>query len=640
MGLFSRVTLYARAHKFTSVVVVIIVLVSGYYGVKRVRGNTVPTRYVLAAVDKGSIITTVTGSGQISATNQVDVKSKANGDATSVPVKAGQVVKKGAILASLDARDAQKAVRDAQANLKSAQLALQKFIQPVDSYTLLQAQNSLESAKTTLQKLQLSQVSDYQKAQDTLRNAQSDSASTYEDSFNSITSAYVNMPTIATGLNAVLYGTDIGLAGQWNTNALINLSDPTDAVKLQPLQANAEQDYKTARAKYDVSFNDYKNLTRDSDRATIEGALAETLDTVRLIAQAEKSESNFLDAWSDYRSQHGWTAVQKAKDYQSSLSTYTGQTNSSLSSLLGVQKTLQSNKDAIVNAQVSLASMDKNNPLDLQAAQDAVKEREASLAKLKAGPESLDIQSQQLSVQQRQNSLQDAFEQLANASVRAPFDGVVAKVPIKVGDPISSGTVVVTLITQQQTAEISLNEVDVAKIAVGQKVTLTFDAIDGLSITGEVAEIDAIGTVTQGVVTYNVKMVFDTQDDRVKPGMSVSATIITNVKQDVLVVPNSAIKSQGNASYVEILDGATDTSSQGVTSADPPRQQMVQVGLSNDTSTEIVSGLSQGDTIVVRTIIPTTTTTAASAPSLFGAGGRVGGGGGGGAALRGAAAGR
>ena len=97
-----------------------------------------------------------------------------------------------------------------------------------------------------------------------------------------------------------------------------------------------------------------------------------------------------------------------------------------------------------------------------------------------------------------------------------------------------------------------MNEVDVAKIKVGQKTTLTFDAIDGLSIAGEVIDIDAVGTVTQGVVNYNVKIGFDTQDERIKPGMSVSATIIIEVKQDVLLIPNSAIKSAGEAYYVEM----------------------------------------------------------------------------------------
>ena len=126
----------------------------------------------------------------------------------------------------------------------------------------------------------------------------------------------------------------------------------------------------------------------------------------------------------------------------------------------------------------------------------------------------------------------------------------------------------------------------------GNKATLTFDAIDGLNITGQVAEIDAIGAVTQGVVTYNVKIVFDTQDERVKSGMSANATIITDVKTDVLMVSNAAVKTDNNSgSYVQTLD-----------SAGKPQNLPVVVGLANDTDTEITSGLNEGDKVITQTI--------------------------------------
>jgi hypothetical protein len=110
--------------------------------------------------------------------------------------------------------------------------------------------------------------------------------------------------------------------------------------------------------------------------------------------------------------------------------------------------------------------------------------------------------------------------------------------------------------------------------------------------------------------------------------MSVSSAIITNMKQDILMVPNSAIKTQGNTSYVELFDtplvsttaeaGATNT---GIPSAVLPRQQTVVTGLSNDTMTEIVSGLTEGKQIVTRTIVSTATTASTQAPSLLNAAG-------------------
>jgi len=116
------------------------------------------------------------------------------------------------------------------------------------------------------------------------------------------------------------------------------------------------------------------------------------------------------------------------------------------------------------------------------------------------------------------------------------------------------------------------------------------------------------------VVSYNIKIIFDTQDDRVRPGMSVTASIITDVRQDVLMVPNAAVKSQGSTNYVEVLANepatnqlsASALSSSGVASTTLPKQQTVEVGLSNDSMTEITGNFQVGDQVVTRTITPTT----------------------------------
>jgi HlyD family secretion protein len=211
--------------------------------------------------------------------------------------------------------------------------------------------------------------------------------------------------------------------------------------------------------------------------------------------------------------------------------------------------------------------------------------------------EDLDIETQNLAVKQRQYALSDAKENLAQHYIRAPFDGVVTEVNVKKGDSVSASTILINLITKQKIAEISLNEVDVAKVKVGQKTTLTFDAIEDLTITGEIAEVYTLGTVSQGVVTYDVKITFDTQDEKVKPGMSVSVEIITDVKQDVLLVSNSAIKSQNDIQYVEVM--GTDNA---------VYSQEIETGISNDTYTEIISGLKEGDIVVASTISSATQT--------------------------------
>lgn len=263
------------------------------------------------------------------------------------------------------------------------------------------------------------------------------------------------------------------------------------------------------------------------------------------------------------------------------MSSYTGKTNSWLSGLLSIKSTIQSDKEGLVTT-------------------------------------TFDIANQKIEVERAENTLSDAKDKLSYAYIRAPFDGVVAKINVKKGDSVSSGAAVMTFITKQRIAEISLNEVDIAKVKAGQKVTLTFDAVSDLSITGEVAEIDAIGTVSQGVVSYAVKINFDTQDERVKPGMSLSAAIITEMKQDVLLVPNSAVKSSGDINYVEMPNEeitASATGANGITLTTAPRQQQIQIGLANDSYTEVTSGLKEGDKVIAQTITSTSATSTNSSGS-------------------------
>jgi len=142
-------------------------------------------------------------------------------------------------------------------------------------------------------------------------------------------------------------------------------------------------------------------------------------------------------------------------------------------------------------------------------------------------------------------------------------------------------------------------------VTVGQRVTLTFDALDSLELTGQVAELDTVGTVSQGVVSFNVKISFDTQDDRIKSGMSVNATIITDLRQDVLTVLNTALKSEGDSYYVQVLveDHSSDIyNKSGVISVQSPLTKVVTIGLANDSLTEITGGLAEGDQIITQTI--------------------------------------
>ena len=206
-----------------------------------------------------------------------------------------------------------------------------------------------------------------------------------------------------------------------------------------------------------------------------------------------------------------------------------------------------------------------------------------------------------------QAKYQKALSDYNEKNVKSPIDGTVNAVNIKNGDDLSrlssnsnsSAPIVIGDLSTLK-AEIFVNEVDVANVAVGQKAVITLDAINGVDFTGKVEKIDALGTIQSGVVSYTVTVSFDELDSRIKPSMTASVSIITDVKQDVIVVPSTAVKNDKGNSYVQVMvNGA-------------PEMRNITVGIENDSSAEIVKGLNIGDEIVTETVDSSATNSSSS----------------------------
>lgn len=269
---------------------------------------------------------------------------------------------------------------------------------------------------------------------------------------------------------------------------------------------------------------------------------------------------------------------------------------------------------------------------------NAVTTAKSDLAKAKAatGSDVISAKSKmdgaQITVQASENDVKAAEldytnqkDTAAERTVTAPINGTVTTLNVKNGDELgssgsgnnssnasnssasSSASVVIQDLTSLK-AVISINEVDIASVKVGQKVSMTFDAISSLTLTGKVEKVDTVGTTTSGVVSYSATIGFDALDAKVKPEMSVNATITTEVKQNVLSVSSSAIKTSGTSHYVQILKNGS------------PVQQTVEIGSSSDTATEITSGLSEGDEVITQTIKAGQTNTNTSSSNSRGTG--------------------
>ncbi len=621
-------------HKMVALALVLVLGGGGYWYSKKT--VTVPPRYVIAAVTRGSVLTSITGSGQVSGKTQLELKPTVSGKVTKVLVKNGDEIKMGTPIIEIDPkevlksiRDANKAVNDARVNLESAQLSYNKLKLPADASTLLQAQNAVNTAQRAYDELIAGpDAFDLAQAQQVVTSAEEDLTLASDGSPKVVRDAY---DTIVPSLKTTAQSFQQLLIDVENALEIKNGQIENEYTKLTLDNASlvkANNEYLAAKASV-ARFKqqtDALSLTNE-DRLKIEATLVAEQDTIAVLDPLLQDVYQVVSATVPSASRSQSTIDGLRSTIQSDRSTLASKTTSLISqrqSIASAQESYRNAQTTLEKAKLSLQKLQAPpNARDIAAAQEKIEQAKLSLSEAKKGPDAIDLQLSANTIAQRrasvtaaQNALQDVQATLADYTIKAPFDGVLANVDVQVADSVSSATILATLITEAKIATLSVNEVDAAKIHLGQKATLTFDAIPDLTIAGTVSNIDTIGTVSQGVVSYSVEILFQTQDDRVKPGMTVVASIVTAIHSDVLTVPNAALRATGGQTSVQILSAANTqpatTGVVGVFAKTAPESRVIEIGLANDEVTEITGGLEEGEQVVIRTIVETTASTAAT----------------------------
>jgi RND family efflux transporter MFP subunit len=205
-----------------------------------------------------------------------------------------------------------------------------------------------------------------------------------------------------------------------------------------------------------------------------------------------------------------------------------------------------------------------------------------------------------MSAQQRLNNaklaLRQAQAKLAGTVITAPVAGRVLSVSGAVGSQAQSG--VVTLAgTADVAVKAQFTEAEVAALATGQTATITLpdrSSTDGdAELAGKVTQIDPAGTVSNRLVRYAAVITFDQAPDALLYGQSANVVVTTESADGVLYVPSTAVASLGDKSGA-VVDGTVTVKVNGRT-----EKRTVEVGLRGDVSTEIRSGLNEGDEVLV-----------------------------------------
>jgi len=208
------------------------------------------------------------------------------------------------------------------------------------------------------------------------------------------------------------------------------------------------------------------------------------------------------------------------------------------------------------------------------------------------------IDQARASVRSAALTVEAAQIRLKNAQISAPFDGTVAAVNIKQGEFFSgaSSTAAIVLLTPDALMlKMNVGETDYPALKVDQGGVVIFDGIPGKPYPFKITEIGLSPTVTQGVVTYEVKgsLVVIPGNPKPAPGMNARGQITTDSKPNVVAIPPRAIRRKGTDQVVDVRrDGKVE-------------EQVITTGVTDSEQVEVLTGLKEGDTIVVASLVTT-----------------------------------
>jgi len=272
-------------------------------------------------------------------------------------------------------------------------------------------------------------------------------------------------------------------------------------------------------------------------------------------------------------------------------------------------------QDATIDYQVALANYEAAakgpSQEELAAAWRNVESAKAKLESLRNGPTEEDLASAEAAVEQAQVALETAQRNLEAAVLKAPFDGVVAAMNLVVGEPAVYPAITLMDLSRFRIT-VNVDEVDVSQLEVGMPAVVTVDALPDVTLTGKVERIGVAATSTGGAVYYPVVIALDPTDAPLRAGMSASVTIRVRELTDQLLIPTWAIQTNPATGRPYVLR----QTARGV------EPVPVQLGIRRSGFAQVLSGLSEGDVLVVQNQTGSSTAVEPGAMRfMFGAGG-------------------
>ena len=326
------------------------------------------------------------------------------------------------------------------------------------------------------------------------------------------------------------------------------------------------------------------------------GQVLVKLDQELFTAQADQARANLMSAQARLREMEAGRGMQRS----------------------GVKTTIDEKK---ANMDKTEADLKRNQTLfdkgmisraDLDASRQAYLVSKAQYEQASAETDKNEVTDAQIAearaaVKQAQASLRTSETNLSKTVIRSPMDGVVIDRTVEVGQTVAASFSTPNLLTIGDLAimqvEVSIDEADVGQAKVGQKAHFTVDAFPDRVFEGTLAKIYYAPVTVQNVVTYTGIVEVANKDGSLRPGMTANVKIITSEKKDVLLIPNSALRVKidktANERKSKVAPGMKKV---WVLKDKKPQEVKVKLGVTDFTNTEVISGIAEGDDVIVDTV--------------------------------------
>ena len=363
----------------------------------------------------------------------------------------------------------------------------------------------------------------------------------------------------------------------------------------------AEAQYAAAKAQFDAAAEKLKTIEQELS-ATLRTAEARVAEAKAQLESA-RERMRTLDAEHQASLREAEARVAQAKAQLEAAKANAIQDEIRKQDLEAASASLKQAEAQLEAAKASEAIAEQRRA-EVAAARAALAQAEAAYRQALTNAQQVqlreaDIKTAKAQVQRAIAQLRNARIQLADTVIVAPRDGVIIEKLVEEGTVISSGmsafaqgTTIVRLADMSRVfVDAEVAEADIASVWVGQEVDVTVDAFPGEIFEGKVVRVDPRTTIEQNVVYVHVLVELDMPDGRLKPGMSATCEFQVERKENVLAVPNEAIKEDENGrTYVEVA--------KRLNPHPEIERRYVEIGLQGTMMTEIVKGLKEGELVV------------------------------------------